>query len=147
MTSPRFALRLSAFLLPLLLPLAAPAADPAPPTFRLGDAAAPIDYDAHLTIDPATERFGGAIRIHLRFARSTPILWLDATALDIDRAEVVQGARKIGVRVVPGGEDFVGLEAQGDPFAAGEATATIAYRGPLDALATRGLFREKEGGD
>ena len=118
-----------------------------PPVFRLGDAAAPLDYDLHLAIDPAASTFSGAIRIHLRFNRETPVVWLDSTALDIDRAEVQQGARKVDVRVVKGGEDFLGLAAAGAPFAPGEATVTIAYRGPLAPLATRGLFRQKEGDD
>jgi alanyl aminopeptidase len=135
------------FLLPLALPPCAWGEDPAPPQFRLGDVAAPVSYDVHLAVDPDAATFNGVIRIRLRFARETPLLWLDATAIDVERVDFVQGARKVEVRVVPGGEDFVGLEAQGAPFAAGEAEATIRYRAPLEALATRGLFREKEGGD
>ena len=130
----------------LLATPAARAADPPPPEFRLGDAAAPIDYALRLAIDPNETRFTGEIRIHLRFARSTPVLWLDATALDIDGVTVEQEGKPVAVRVVPGGEDFVGLAAEDAPFAAGEATAVIRYRGPLEPLATRGLFREQERG-
>ncbi|HUJ00949.1 MAG TPA: M1 family metallopeptidase [Usitatibacter sp.] len=135
------------------LPLAAlaqqpaPEAAPQPPAFRLGDAAMPLDYDVHLAIDPSATRFSGAIRIRLRFARATPVLWLDSTGLDVDRVEARQGKRKVEVLVVKGGEDFVGLQAEGAPFDAGEATLTLAYRGPLEPVATRGLFRQEEGGD
>src|SRR4051812_44790377 len=73
-------------LVPLLLACTAVgAADPAPPEFRLGDPAAPIDYALHLAIDPRETRFSGDIRIHLRFSRAAPVLWLDATGLDIDQ--------------------------------------------------------------
>ncbi len=134
-------------LLALLASTALFAADPAPPAFRLGDAAAPIDYDAHLAIDPGSSGFNGVIRIRMRVTGATPVLWLNAAGLGIDEAQFAQGARAIDVRVVPGGEDFVGFEARGEPFAAGEALATIRYHGPVDALATRGLFRQKEGGE
>ncbi len=125
---------------------AAHAADPVPPEFRLGDAAAPIDYAVRLAIDPNDTRFAGEIRIHLRFSRATPVLWLDATGLDIDSARIEQGEKAVAVRVVPGGEDFVGFEATEAPFAAGEAVALIRFRGALEPLATRGLFREQEAG-
>lgn len=51
------------------------AAEGGPPSFRLGDAAAPLDYDLRLAIDPAATRFAGEIRIHLRFARALPPLF------------------------------------------------------------------------
>jgi len=145
--------RLAGATLSALVSIAALAQQPAsertpqPPAFRLGDGAAPLDYDLHLAIDPGASTFSGAIRIHLRFERETAVLWLDSTGLDLDSVEVVQGARKVDVRVVNGGEDFVGLAASGAPFAPGEAMVTIAYRGPLEPLATRGLFRQNEGGD
>jgi alanyl aminopeptidase len=122
------------------------AADPSPPEFRLGDAAAPIDYAVRLAIDPNDTRFAGEIRIRLRFSRATPVLWLDATKLDIESAQVEQDGKPVALRVVPGGEDFVGFAATEAPFAAGEAVAVIRYRGPLEPLATRGLFREQERG-
>jgi alanyl aminopeptidase len=130
----------------LLATTAARAADPKPPEFRLGDAAAPVDYAVRLAIDPDETRFTGEIRIHLRFSRATPVLWLNATALDIDSAQVEQGEKPVPLRVVPGGEDFVGFEATEAPFAAGDAVAVIRYRGALEPLATRGLFREQEAG-
>jgi len=135
------------FLLLLVGPAAAHAADRDPPAFRLGDAAEPIAYDVRLAIDPRAPRFSGEIRIRLRFARATPVLWLDGTGLDVDRAEVVQGGRHVSVQVIRAGEDFIGLESQGEPYAAGEATATLVYRGTLDALDSRGIFRQQEGGD
>src|SRR6185312_9741812 len=116
------------------------------PGFRLCDTAAPSGESVRLAIDPNDTRFAGEIRIRLRFIRSTPILWLNATGLDIESARFEQGEKAVETRVVPGGEDFVGFAATGAPFAAGEAVALIRYRGPLEPLATRGLFREQERG-
>ena len=119
----------------------------APPTFRLGDAAVPQRYEVKLAIDPTQARFAGEIRIELTFNRAAPILWLHSRKLDIEAAQVVQGERVAAVNVRAGGEEFVGLEAQGEPFAPGKAVATIRYTGPLDPLNTLGLFKQQEGGD
>ena len=121
--------------------------DRTPPRFRLDDRAVPIAYAWRLAIDPAQPRFEGEVRITLRFNRATPVLWLNATRLDVDAVEFHQGERRIAARTLAGGEDFIGFEAEGDPFAEGEAVATIRYRGPVDPLSTRGLFRQMEGGD
>ena len=135
-------------LLLLVIPGAAVAAmarDPiSPPDFRLPDVAAPTRYEVHLSIDPRTPTFSGEIAIELRFKRATGILWLNATAIDVERAVVRQGDREVRVSVVPGGEDFVGLQGN---FEAGAATARIAYRGKLDPLIVDGLFRQEDGGD
>ena len=120
---------------------------PQPPAFRLGDAATPVAYEARLAIDPKDSRFSGEIRIDLRFNRAVPVLWLNASRLDFEAAEFRQGERRIAVRVLPGGEDFVGFEAEGEPFAPGAASAVLRYRGPIEPLATEGVFRQQEGGD
>ncbi|QJR13172.1 Aminopeptidase N [Usitatibacter rugosus] len=141
---------LFAGLLGLALSFAAGAqpVDPkSPPAFRLGDAAIPLDYKARLSIDPDAERFEGEIRIRMRIGRATPMVWMHARKLEIVSAEFRQGTRAIGVTSTSGGNEFVGFEAKGEPFAAGEAEATIRYTGSVDALSTRGLFRQKSAGD
>src|ERR1700682_3412688 len=97
------------------------AADPSPPTFRLGDAATPRSYSAQLTIDPRQTRFGGEIRIDLTFNRAAAVLWLNATGLEIEAAEIRQGERRMTARVLPGGESFVGLAPEAGAFEAGDA--------------------------
>ena len=124
----------------------AAAAEP-PPTFRLDDRATPRGYEAHLAVDPRESRFSGEIRIELAFNRATPVLWLNATHLTIESARFEQGARSVAVRVIEGGEDFVGFEAQDQPFAAGPAIATVRYQGTIDPVSPRGIFRQTEGGD
>ena len=118
-----------------------------PPAFRLGDVAAPISYEARLEIDPRESEFAGEIRIAFRFNRATPVVWLNATNLRIESAVFEQGERRIAVEVLPGGEDFLGFEAKGEPFAAGDAVATLRYRGVFEGATSRGLFRQPERGD
>src|SRR5260221_665358 len=122
-------------------------AAPQPPTFRLGDVATPLEYNATLAIDPRQPEFSGEVKIAIRINRATPVLWLNATKLTIESAAFEQGRRKIAVNVVPGGEDYVGFEAHGGEFAPGIALATIRYRGPLEPLSTRGLFRQQDRGE
>ena len=124
------------------------AADPpTPPAFRLGDVATPLSYEAQLAIDPRETEFAGEIRIRFRFNRATPVLWLNATSLHIESAAFEQGDRKIAVEILPGGEDFLGFEAKGDAFSAGEAVASLRYRASFDGISARGLFRQPERGD
>ena len=127
--------------------LAQPADPKTPPAFRLGDAAIPLGYQARLGIDPDSERFDGEIRIRMRIERATPVVWMHARKLEIVSAEFRQGARTVAVASTPGGNEFVGFEAKGEPFAAGEAEATIRYTGSIDTLSTRGLFKQRGAGD
>src|SRR5919204_4179252 len=83
-----------------------------PPAFRLGDTATPLEYALTLALDPREPRFSGEVRIVMRVNRATPVLWLNATDLTIESAEIQQGSRKLQVTVLPGGEDFVGFEAR-----------------------------------
>ena len=140
-------LRVFSLLLLLLGAAAAGAAEREPPAFRLGDVATPLEYSVTLAVDPRESRFSGEVRIALRFNRPTPVLWLNATGLAIDSARFEQGRRVIPVSVLPGGEDFVGFETRGADFAPGPAVATIRYHGELEAVGTRGLFRQQEAGE
>ena len=78
-------------------------AAPQPPAFRLGDVATPLEYAALLAIDPREPSFSGEVRITLRVNRAAPVLWLNATNLTVDSAEVRQGTRKVPVNVLSGG--------------------------------------------
>src|SRR5436853_5693201 len=88
-----------------------------PPAFRLGDLAVPKAYEVQLAVDPLADTFESEIRIELVFNRASPVLWLNGTKLDVQSARFEQGGRAIAAKVVDGGEDFIGFEAQGEPFA------------------------------
>ena len=120
---------------------------PRPLGYRLGDAAAPVSYEARLAIDPSQPTFTGEVRIAFRVKGPTPILWLHATRLSIDSVEVTQGERRLEVEMASAGDDYLGLKVKGEPFAAGEGVATFRYRGPIEPLSLRGLFRLQEAGE
>jgi alanyl aminopeptidase len=118
-----------------------------PPTLRLGDGATPLGYEATLAIDPQAETFTGEIRMRFRVNRALPVVWMNATRLTIESTDFRQGDRAVAVEVLPGGAEFVGFASTGAPFAPGEVSATIRYRGAVDPVSTRGLFRQREAND
>src|SRR5258705_4604793 len=85
------------------------AQEAAPPGFRLGDAARPDRYEVQLAIDPKDAHFTGRVRIDVTFNRPAALLWLNATGLTIDTVEVDQLGSRVAAKVVPGGEDHVGI--------------------------------------
>jgi alanyl aminopeptidase len=117
------------------------------PTFRLGDGATPLGYKATLAIDPDAEGFEGEVTVRFMVNHEAPRVWLNALQLTIEAAELRQDDRVVPVKVVPGGSDFVALEAQEGTLAAGETVARLRYRGKLEPNDTRGLFRQREAGD
>jgi aminopeptidase N len=127
-------------------PAAAPAAA-APPELRLPGDVAPTHVDLELTLEPTADRFRGTIAFDLEVKRPTRTIWLNATDLTIESAALMRGGRPAGaVRVVPGGDDYVGfaLDAPLDP---GPARLVIRYQGGIDAQRSRGIYRQPEGDD
>ena len=136
-------MRTTLLALSLLVASAANAADAlAPPTFRLPDIAKPKRYEVQIAASPREDQFTGEIRIGLEFNRPSPVLWLNSNGLTIDSASIVQGPREFDVKVVPGGEHFVGFATSGEPFAAGPAVAVIQFHGTVEQAAAHGLFRK-----
>ena len=115
--------------------------------FRLGDAAAPLGYEATLAIDPAAERFEGEVRIRFRMKAASPRLWLHALDIKVSQATLSQGGREQALRVVEGTNQQIGFEVAQGEIAAGEGVATIRYSGPFENNSTSGLFRQREAGD
>ena len=116
---------------------------PTPPEFRLGDAATPTRYDLRLAIDPREAGFEGEVRIAMRVNRATPTLWLNADKLEITSAAFEQGGRTKSARATLSGNDFAGFDVEGG-LEAGDAVATIRWKGTIDERSTRGLFRQKD---
>ena len=120
------------------------AQEPKAPEFRLDAAAAPRAYDLRLAIDPRETSFEGEVRIEMHIAHGIPVLWLNAEKLEILSARFTLAEREIPVRVVTAPADFVGFAAEGG-FPAGDLVAEIRYRAAIEGVATRGIFRQKEG--
>ena len=71
-------------------------------------------------------------------------MWLNATDLTIDGAELRAGGAAQAARVVPGGADFVGF-AVARPVGKGSAQLLVRWHGTMDAEKSRGLYRVNEG--
>ena len=124
----------------LVVAIAATAAmgrDPvSPPAFRLPTHVTPERYEATLSIDPRSPAFSGEIAIDVRIERASDVVWLNATGIAVQRAELRQGDRASALRVVPGGDDFVGLRGK---FLPGRARLSIAYRGKVEDVIVEGV--------
>ena len=104
----------------------------------------PTHYALDLEIVPSEPTFSGTVTIDLRVDAPTSLVWLNATELKIDGAEVRAGGAAEAARVVPGGEDYVGF-ATTKPLAKGTAQLVVRLHGKLDAEKSRGLYRVAEG--
>ena len=120
---------------------------PRPPGYRLGDAATPTAYEIRLAIDPKQAAFTGEARVAFRLKDAAPVVWMHASRLAIESAEVTQGERKVDVEVLTHGDDYLALKAKGEPLAAGEAVARFRYRGTVSAQSFRGLFSQQSQGE
>ncbi len=108
------------------------------PTLRLPPGAKPTSVSAQLIIDPSKEIFDGRITLDLETAEPTPVLWLNADGLTLQKTEP-------NARILDGGKDFVGLEFE-KPLPAGKSTLRIDYQGKISRTDTDGAFKQQENG-
>jgi aminopeptidase N len=125
-------------------PAAAPS--PAPPVLRLPEGARPARYFLDLTLSPESEAFQGIVDIDLDLAVPQEVLWLNAADLAVKSASLSRGGKEIPLKVIPGGDDFVGFAA-GSPLGAGRARLHVVYEGKAPEKDLTGVFRQKEGDD
>jgi len=117
---------------------------PSPPKLRLPAGVRPTHYALDLRIVPSQPTFSGTATIDLRVDAPTSLVWLNATELTIDGAEVRAGGATRAARVIAGGDDYVGF-ATAQPIAKGAAQLVVRWHGKLDAEKSRGLYRVSEG--
>ena len=122
------------------------AGDSTAPTFRLGDAATPLNYVARLVIDPGRDNFDGEMAIDMKVNRPTAVLWLNASQITVQSASLEMNDRTLPLTSIPGGTDFIGFRAT-EPIPAGTARMVIHFRGKIDSLSTTGVFKQREGDD
>lgn len=120
--------------------IAAAQPDPAPPPLRLPGDVAPASYALDLTVVPDQPTAAGRIHIAAEVVRPTRVVWLNATGLAIDRAELAGRP----ARVIAGGDDFVGLAADRE-LAAGALAIDVAFTAPIDGKRSRGIYSQREG--
>src|SRR5712691_10230678 len=75
-----------------------------PPKLRLGDTVEPSRYSLELTLIPGNDSFQGVVDIQIDVRTPSPIIWLNATQLEISGAsfQPETGAAE-NVNVAPGG--------------------------------------------
>src|SRR5262249_44560563 len=131
--------------LPLLALLAIAAdAGPTPPRLRLPAGVRPLHYALDLDIVPTKPTFSGTITIDLQLDGPTSLVWLNATDLTVDGAELRAAGATQTARVVPGGEDFVGFQ-WARSVGKGTAQLVVRWHGKMDDQKSRGLYRVAEG--
>ena len=101
----------------------APVPDPVPPAFRLPGDVVPVSYGLELTIVPTSDHVDGIVRIHARVVQPTRVVWLNARGITVTSAP--------GFRVLPGGEQFVGLVAPAE-LPVGPLEVEVNYRAVID---------------
>ena len=118
---------------------------PPPPKLRLpADVVAPVRYRVELTVIPDQDTFTGTVEIDLRFAKSTPLLWLNAKKLTVKEATLKAETEKLNAKVIAEPKDYIGV-AFAHPVGPGEATLRVSYKGEISRKDTRGIFQRKDG--
>lgn len=118
---------------------------PPPPKLRLpADEATPVRYRLDLTAIPDQDTFTGTVEIDLRFAKSTPLLWINAQKITVKEATLTVGSEKIEARVVAQTDEYIGFSFA-HPVGPGEATLRVSYQGEVSRKEGRGIFERKDG--
>ena len=119
-----------------------PVPDLAPPGLHGPGDVTPTLYHLELTIVPEAQTSRGTIAIDATVVKPTWVVWLNATGLTITAA-TLGGAP---ARVIPGGEDYIGLAADHE-LPRGPLAITVAFTAAIDHGKSRGIYAEKEGND
>jgi alanyl aminopeptidase len=117
-----------------------------PPGLRLPRNVEPLDYDAHLRVNPAEDTFTGTVDIRLRVLEPTDLVWLNAKGLTVREASAsVPGAEAIAATSVAGSDDVIGFSFA-KVLPAGEVRLSLRFTGKIDGQGSVGLFRQDENG-
>lgn len=109
---------------------------------RLPDVARPLRYRVHLDVDPDVSTFDGEIEIDVHVTRPTETVWLNASNLTIERAEMLVGdvVNPLAVETI----DAQRIALTANASLSGEMTLKLIYRGTQDDERTEGLYRVAE---
>jgi len=120
---------------------AAPHAEP--PKLRVSDNVQPIRYAVDLTVVPDRDTFRGAVDISIDIRTPAPIIWLNASDLEIESANFrsASGA-SAKAAILPGGKDFAGFSF--DHPISGHGVLHVAYKGKISRNSSAGLFQLKQ---
>ena len=118
----------------------------------LGDEIAPAAYHLEVELDPSEAVYDGAMRIELRVAKPTSIIWLHAESIAIDEAVLyvdgsedgTHGAKRraiaVALPVKRPSRDLIGL-VLAEPVPVGQAALSLRFSGVFGRQV--GLFRQE----
>jgi alanyl aminopeptidase len=118
----------------------------APPALRLPGDVRPVRQAVELVVDPAVESFSGTTEIELEVLRPAPVVWLNATGLQLSSAALGDEHGTRAARVVGGGSDFVAVVPE-RPLGPGRARLRASFEGRASRLESEGVFALRERGD
>lgn len=124
----------------LLLALSGLAVAQTPSILRLPEGAAPVRYEAELTLDPAQPEFSGVIRVHVRFDQPAALLWLNARDLAIESAEW----DGISANAEPVDNELLRVTL---PSPASQGVLMLRYKGRLSDKQLDGAYRKQVAGE
>ncbi len=112
------------------------------PGLRLPTTVVPTAYAIELDVRPATPDFAGTVDVELDVRQAVDTVWLHASGLSIEQAELTQGARTLAATPTVVGE-YLGLTLP-ETIATGRASLRLSFTGRLDDERTDGLYRVAE---
>jgi alanyl aminopeptidase len=116
------------------------------PTLRLPETADPVSYKVDLTLDPAKPTFSGNITIQTAIKQPIDTLWLNATQIEAQSAEITAGGKSYQAKTTPEGKDFLGLHFDSQ-IPAGNAEVRISYTGHVRQQDSSGIFAMEDNGN
>lgn len=116
-----------------------------PPKLRLSEVEniAPTSYRAELTLDPEKDDSRGSVTIRVDVKEAVQTIWLNQERLTLQSASLKKGAKTFTAKIVPGGDDFVGLEFD-SKIPEGPAEIHIEYTGTVVTKNSAGVFRQQD---
>ena len=117
-----------------------------PPQLRLPGNIVPTSYRVQLELDPKQPSFTGRVNIALNLKQQLNTIWLNANNIQLASASLKMSGREIALKVIPGGEDFVGFTTE-TALAAGSGELDIRYTGHLHMQGSAGVFGMEDNGN
>ncbi|HML17751.1 MAG TPA: M1 family metallopeptidase, partial [Bryobacteraceae bacterium] len=127
---------------PLLIAAASWCAEP--PKLKLDHEVQPVKYAADLTLSPESLTFEGAIDIDVTLEKPASLIWINAKQITVHSASIETAGKRRPAAIVPGGDEFLGLQFAGD-VPAGPSRLHIDYSGRVSPKNSEGIFQGRDG--
>jgi alanyl aminopeptidase len=115
-------------------------AAPQPPAVKLGNEVQPRHAVLDLNLSPENPDFSGKVIFDVSINQSVDLFWLNQTELTISEATLSQNGKDLKAEIVPGGDDFVGLQFSA-PLHTGPARLSVTFSGKVNQKSSEGIFQ------